>query len=391
MQTHFGHDVMPQTNHDEQAMEDHFIAMRGWVMRRMDPLDRRLVNEIVAPEVAAQTGRTPRGAVDIRKTLEAHPFHRLWLALHYFYQDRLWTAIDASITRQFDDLAGKMAKATGAGGTLTLDPALPVPRYIAAFDHHRMAGSYHTETAADDFRAGALYDRFATSYLRNINGGWRNDGRGHTIASHVRTFYPDLQVRRILDIGCSVGHSTVAIATDFPEAEVQAIDLGAPMLRYAHARAESMGCKIEFSQQNAEHTNFADGSFDLITSSVVLHETSATAMRQIFAECRRLLRPGGVMVHLEVPARNEHLGLWEQMRTDFESHYNNEPFMAAMARTDFTEVARAAGFAASDIMVGYRRGTPELKPAAEDFFTAGDPEGRIMFGSWYMCSARAVH
>lgn len=389
MQTHFGHAVMPQATHDEQAMEDHFVGMRMWVSRNMDSLDKRLTNEVIAPAVAERTGRPVRSSAEIRKTLEAHPFHRMWLSLHHFYQDRIWRSLDASIDRQYDELAAKIRAAGGANGSLTLDPQLEPPRYISAFDHHRMPGSYHTETAAGDFRAGALYDRFATTYLRNINGGWRNDGRGHTIASHVKAFYPELRVQRILDIGCSVGHSTVAIAQAFPDADMQAIDLGAPMLRYAHARAESLGCSIHFSQQNAERTRFADGSFDLVTSSVVLHETSATAMRNIFTECRRLLRPGGVMVHLEVPARTEHLGLWEQVRHDFEAHYNNEPFMAAIAKIDFADVACRAGFESADIMTGYRRGTTAMKPDREDFFTQGDPEGRVLFGSWYVCSAVA--
>ena len=389
MQDHFGHAIMPQANHDEQAMEDHFVGMRNWVSRNMDGLDKRLVNEIVAPEVAAKTGRPPRTSAEVRKPLEAHPFHQMWLSLNTFYQDRMWKTIDASITRQYDEMAEKIADIDEPKGSLTLDPALQPPRYISAFDHHRMAGSYHTDTAVDDFRAGALYDRFATTYLRNINGGWRNDGRGHTIASHVKSFYPDLRVAKILDLGCSVGHSTVAIASAFPDAEVHAVDIGAPMLRYGHARAESMDRPIHFSQQNAEHTGFADGSFDLVTSSVLLHETSASAMRNIFAECRRLLRPGGVMVHLEVSSRREHLGLWEQVRADFEAHYNNEPFMAAVSKIDFAEVAVEAGFAPADIMVGYRKGTPALKPSTDDFFTNGDPEGRTLFGSWYICSAIA--
>jgi ubiquinone/menaquinone biosynthesis C-methylase UbiE len=389
MEAHFGHAVMPQANHDEQAMEDHFVGMRTWVSQNMDGLDKRLVNEIIAPETAARTGRPVKSSADIRKTLESHPFHQMWLSLQYFYQDRIWKSLDASIDRQYDEMVAKIAAVEAPKGSLRLDPAIEPPRYISAFDHHRMAGSYHTDTAEGDFRAGALYDRFATTYLRNINGGWRNDGRGHTIASHVKTFYPYLKVERILDLGCSVGHSTVAIASAFPEAETQAVDIGAPMLRYGHARAEALGCAVHFSQQNAEHTDFPDASFDLVTSSVLLHETSAAAMRKIFAECRRLLRPGGVMVHLEVSSRREHLGLWEQVRADFESHYNNEPFMAALSKTDYAEVAEAAGFKASDIMIGYRKGTPELKPSREDFFTEGDPEGRILFGSWYMCSAKA--
>lgn len=385
---HFGHAVMPQATHDEQAMEDHFIGMRMWTVRNLDPLDKRLLDEVVVPEIETRTGARARNSAAVRSPLEAHPFHRFWLALNFQYQDRIWQSIGSSVDRQYDDLHDVVvAHDVAPRGTLTLDATLKPPRYIDAFDHHRMPGSYHVETADGDFRAGAMYDRFATTYLRNHNGGWRNDGRGHTIVSHVRDFHPDLAVERILDLGCSVGHSTVAIAAGFTEADVQAIDVGAPMLRYAHARAEAMGATIHFSQQNAEATDFADARFDLITSSVMLHETSARAMRTIFAECHRLLRPGGVMVHLEVPPRREHLGLWDQMRCDFESHYNNEPFMAAISRTDFADVAVGAGFATEDVVVGYRKGVVEPRTDRDDFFTAGHPEGRTMLGCWYVCSA----
>lgn len=385
---HFGHAVMPQATHDEQALEDHFLAMRFWTIRNIDPLDKRLLNEVVVPEVTERTGEVPRHTAQVREALEAHPLHRFWLSLHFHYQDQIWQTLNASVDRQYDDLAGVISEQVQAPrGTLTLDNDLETPRYIAAFDHHRMPGSYHVETADEDFRAGALYDRFATTYLRNHNGGWRNDGRGHTIVSHVRDFYPDLKVADILDLGCSVGHSTLAIAAGFPDASIQAIDVGAPMLRYAHARAESMDLAIHFSQQNAERTNFADESFDLITSSVMLHETSTKAMHAIFAECHRLLRPGGVMVHLEVPIRREHVGLWEQMRCDFEAHYNNEPFMSAISRTDYVAIAERAGFERTDVVTGYRKGVAEPRADRADFSEAGDPEGRTMLGSWYICSA----
>ncbi|WP_068090649.1 class I SAM-dependent methyltransferase [Novosphingobium rosa] len=385
---HFGHAVMPQATHDEQAMEDHFLAMRLWTITKLDPLDRRLLDEVVVPEVTARSGKPVTGTAQIRQALEEQPLHQLWLTLALFYHDRIWQTLDGAIDRQYDTLAQEVAKQTAAPrGSLRLNPDLDIPRYIAAIDHHRMPGSYTVDTAQQDFRAGALYDRFATTYLRNLNGGWKNDGRGHTLASHVHDVYPELRVRRILDLGCSVGHSTVAIAQAFPEAEVFAVDVGAPMLRYGHARAESLGAAIHFSQQNAEATDFADGSFDMVCSSAMLHETSAKGMRAIFAECHRLLRPGGLMVHVEVPPRHEHLSLWDQMRCDFESHYNNEPFMTSLARTDWVQVARGAGFDAAKVMVGYRKGVTELKPDHGDFFTQGAGDGRLPLGSWYVCSA----
>lgn len=388
MAEHFGHAVMPQATHDEQAMEDHFLAMRLWTIQNIDPLDKRLVNEVIVPEIKARTGTKPKSSAQMRDALEEEPFHQYWLSLSFFYQDQIWRSLGASIDRQYADLAAAIdSQAQTPRGSLTLDPTLPIPRYIEAFDHHRMPGSYHVDTADTDFRAGALYDRFASTYLRNLNGGWRNDGRGQTLVAHIKDFHPDFAPKRILDLGCSVGHSTCAIAAAFPDAEIHAIDVGAPMLRYGHARAEAMGQTIHFSQQNAERTNFADGSFDLITSSALLHETSAKAMRNIFAECHRLLRPGGIMVHVEVPPRQEHLGLWEQMRCDFEAHYNNEPFMAALSRVDYVKVSVDAGFNAGDVLVGYRKGVAQAHANRDDFFTEGDPEGRTLLGSWYVCSA----
>ena len=90
-------------------------------------------------------------------------------------------------------------------------------------------------------------------------------------------------------------------ASAFPDAHIHAIDIAAPFVRYGHARAESLGVGIHFSQQNAEQTDFEDESFDLIVSHILLHETSAKALRNILRECHRLLRPDGLMVHAEIP------------------------------------------------------------------------------------------
>jgi SAM-dependent methyltransferase len=380
--------MMPQATHDEQALESFLVDMRLHLMETMDPQDRALCNEWVAPRLEEKTGVRPTQSAEVREMLEAHPYHQVWLTLQRLYQDMLWQTIGESVDRQYDSLETARAAASGnPRGSLTLDPNVHVPRYLGAFDHHRMAGSYHRESRDDDFRPGALYDRYTTTYHVWRNGGWKNDGRGHTIASHVVSAYPDLKIDRLLDMGCSVGHSTTALKEDFPDAEVHAIDIAAPMLRYAHARAEHVGVPIHFSQQNAEATDFPDGHFDLVVSAVTLHETSLSATKNIFRECHRLLRKGGVMVHLEVPARYDQLGLWEQVRADFESHYNNEPFMAGVGRLDFADVAREAGFEKDQIMNGFRDFTPELTRLDMELRQVADPQGRLAMGSWFVCSA----
>jgi ubiquinone/menaquinone biosynthesis C-methylase UbiE len=110
---------------------------------------------------------------------------------------------------------------------------------------------------------------------------------------------PDFAPAEILDLGCGVGHATLAYAAAFPGAVLHGLDCGAAMLRYGHRRAEGLGIPVHFRQGDAEHTPYPDASFDLATSHIVLHETSTRVLPAILKECHRLLRPGGVMLHID--------------------------------------------------------------------------------------------
>jgi predicted SAM-dependent methyltransferase len=62
-----------------------------------------------------------------------------------------------------------------------------------------------------------------------------------------------------------------------------------------------MGRDVNFAPMSAERTEFEDATFDLIVSHILLHETSFRAMPRIFRECHRLLKPGGYMIHADLP------------------------------------------------------------------------------------------
>jgi hypothetical protein len=49
---------------------------------------------------------------------------------------------------------------------------------------------------------------------------------------------------------------------------------------------------VHFSQQDATRTNFPDGHFDLICSSILFHETSGKALPAIVRECHPAARAG---------------------------------------------------------------------------------------------------
>ena len=107
---------------------------------------------------------------------------------------------------------------------------------------------------------------------------------------------------------------------------------------------------IKFVQANAEDVPEAEGSFDLIFTTMFLHETSNKAIRQVLAETYRLCAPGGLVIHLEQP---QFAGLppYEQFMRDWDALYNNEPFWTGMHDMDMDALQIEAGFAPENIFI----------------------------------------
>jgi len=156
--------------------------------------------------------------------------------------------------------------------------------------------------------------------------------------------------KRILDIGCTIGHNAVPLAQAFPDAEIIAVDVARPSLRYAHARAKALGVNnITFVQADAENlTKYEDESFDLITTAMFWHETSDESMPNILKTIQRLLKPGGLTLHLEQPQYTG-MGVYEQFIRDWDTYFNNEPYWGPMHELDLTQSLNEAGFNGADM------------------------------------------
>ncbi len=343
------HPMLPQPTHDEESRQVFMKSMREHVTGTVTAGNKVVYEGAALKTFVRAQGRAPRNRQEVRKAMVREPYHQYWSAFMRTTQEMMWDSVGATVDRTVDDLNGR-AKAQGrTKGTLRLDPDLALPRYVTAVDIHCMPGNYTTDAAPDDVSAGALYDRGVYLYMMGGMGA-HNESCGSTLLGHLSTNYADLGPKRILDMGCAVGHSTLPYVDAFPDAEIHAIDVGAPMLRYAHARAEGMGKTVHFSQQNAEHTDFPDQSFDLIVSHIALHETSAKAMRNIMAESRRLLRPGGIALHLEIPPFADKEP-FDQYLTDWDTHYNAEPFVGTLHDFDLRQVMQDAGFGHNEVIM----------------------------------------
>lgn len=120
----------------------------------------------------------------------------------------------------------------------------------------------------------------------------------------LKTHIPN-QPQAILDIGCSVGMSTFALHSLYPQASITGLDLSPYFLAVAHYRAQQRQAKINWVHAKAESTGLPAASFDLISIFLVCHELPQAPTKQIFAEARRLLRPNGHLAIMDMNPKSQ--------------------------------------------------------------------------------------
>lgn len=337
------HPMSPMPNFEEQALLDFAIAFKAALRGPLRQALPQVYENRAAPAWAKTHGRLPQSWREVGDAMSTDSAYRWWSALSRAQQEYYVDVTSQVCERQLPDLIERYRKITSGPvkGSLTLEPGLEIPPYQGEVDIHCVPGSYFIERTEDDVWSGARSDLGSFVFSMGKHGAL-NDDKGVAGAAYIKSKFPNLEVKRILDLGCTVGLSTLPYCDHFPGAEVHALDLSAPSLRYAHARAEALGKVVHFRQGDAEKTPYPDGHFDLVVSHILLHESSRDALERIVAECWRLLRPGGVMLHIEVPVRRT--DPFDQFLTNWDATHNNEPFWSTLAEMDLIGPALRAGF-----------------------------------------------
>ena len=75
-----------------------------------------------------------------------------------------------------------------------------------------------------------------------------------------------------------------------------------PFLRTARLLTNVVGGAkpVVFKERNAEATGLADGSADVVSIQFVLHEVPQQGRAALLAEAKRVLRPGGLLMVLDI-------------------------------------------------------------------------------------------
>lgn len=380
------HEMMAKAGHDEIARFN-FLANMNKHLSATLGLGNKLAYETrVLPAFEKTHGRKPNNRHEIRRAMMQDPYHLMWSAMRRNTMEQRQQAGRSMVLRQIDDLVAKAQEYNEGSDQLIFDDSVELPPYVAGVDHHCMPGSYHTELFEGDISAGANYDAGLFVTTGGALGAYA-DGGGQAVTKWAKKEYPNWQPKRILDIGCTVGHNAVPIAMAYPDAEVIAIDVSKPVLRYAHARAKALGVNnITFIQASAEDlSRFEDESFDWVQTTMFLHETSNASMRRMMKEFRRVMKPQGLMLHIEQPQYSDDMPLFEQFSRDWDAFNNNEPFWSKLHELDLDEVFADAGFGHNECFhTGVRAwADPEIFPPSK----TGDAEDHGRAAVWHALGA----
>lgn len=106
--------------------------------------------------------------------------------------------------------------------------------------------------------------------------------------------YDTREISAVLEIGSGPGELALEIADRLARAEVVGIDLAEVMVGRAgrRARAAQLEGRVRFQVADAAALPFADGTFDIVVSTLSLHHWADPA--RVFAEIGRILRPRGI-------------------------------------------------------------------------------------------------
>jgi len=335
-------------SHTEKTRQNFVLSLKLLANGATQQLVREVYKKSVIPAITHRLGRLPKQRREVEQALAQTIEFRQWATLTHRSQSMMWSAIEVTVLRvtsQANASLKGLRNSTTKKGSLQLNPALHIPPPIGNTEIHRQPGGFVGTAALDDLTPGLRYMGASMIYAVGKGQGPPGDGRADTLLAEVRSRFMDISTPlRILEIGCGIGLSSQAIARAFPQAEYHAIDVAAGLLRFGHLIAEERGVPIHFHQQDAAYTIFEAGSFDLIFSNILFHETNSARLPQILRECRRLLRPGGGMVHVDVANQTTRMALDDQVMNHWQVRWNGEPFWTGFAERDMLKEIIAAGF-----------------------------------------------
>ena len=123
--------------------------------------------------------------------------------------------------------------------------------------------------------------------------------------------------QQVLVVACGTGRGMIELAQAVgPTGRVDAIDLSERMIEEAHTKCEEKGLadRVHFKQGNAKELPYQDATFDIVYNGYMLDLIPLDSFYPILQEMKRVLKPGGKLVLLNMSKPDE-------KKTFYESFY----------------------------------------------------------------------
>jgi ubiquinone/menaquinone biosynthesis C-methylase UbiE len=162
---------------------------------------------------------------------------------------------------------------------------------------------------------------------------------------------------RLLDVGAGTGRFLSQAASTLPGSKLWGVDLSPWYVSYARDLLD--GDRLESPNPpqvdvaNAESLPFADNSFEVVTSIFVMHELPRRVRRNVLAEMRRVLVPGGLLVLEDAAQASDSRELTpaleqfsKDMHEPYFDDYQADDLGALLSERGFEDIATSAHFVA---------------------------------------------
>lgn len=173
------------------------------------------------------------------------------------------------------------------------------PDYLGAAPQFALGLGLLTPAVTDAYRTGAgiSYADYGVHFRHGI-AGFNRPLFTHLLAGEWLPALPDVDRRlrtspaRVLDLGCGLGHSSVAMALAYPSITVRGVDLDEASIVEARRVAAEAGVadRVSFTVGDAAALD-GFGPADLVTVFEALHDMADPVA--VLAAARSALAPGG--------------------------------------------------------------------------------------------------